>query len=213
VSLILVSKQIRALAEDSRSGFVSSDEQHRRIMEITAALGSVASEHMALHLEFVRGAGLAMVPFLHVLAANFMFAWGLQRAVEKGRTAAQMTGYLLRWLPWLALLIAQFAGLGPLAFLLGHWVGWLILGLSVAMSFAAGRISRRMVARVTAQPIDPGLWLTLVATALRQGVGVNRCVAELRRVTGVRNHPAEQEIVAALETRGSMALRLETGLT
>jgi len=207
--MIFIAQELRALAAERRLGFVSPAEDSKRMQEYFTAAGAVFADDIAEHLEYAHGSGASMVPIMHIVSAHFLFLWGLQHSVQKGNAATKVTSYLLRWLPWLALLVAEFAGLGPLSYLLRHWFGWALLAVAVVLSLLAGRVTKAILARANLPLSDPGLWRDLVAASLLCGSGINQCVAELRRVLGPRSRAIERHIIAALELGGSVAVRLQ----
>lgn len=209
MSLIWATRELRALNADRRMGLVSVEEADGRMREYLAAISAILSFDIHRKLRFAEGVGASLGPVFEIVSAHCIFLWGLQAEINKGKTSAQLTGYFLRWLPWLALLCTEFMGLGSITYLLTHWIGWAILVIAGGLSYAAGRVAKAILEHANKPFPDPALWLNIVATALKQGVGVNRCIEELRRVTGARLVFVEREVASALERGGSLVTHLE----
>jgi tight adherence protein B len=208
--MIWIIQSLLHLDASRRAGEVSEVDHARKLREIVFLAAAIGAEDLSAKLDFMKGVGASISPFLQILAAHFTFLWGLQRSINKGKTAAQLTAFLLRWLPWLALATSQSLGLPALRYLIGTPIGWGLLLVAAVLSFLASLVSRRFIAKVSRIAPDPGLWLSIVAGALRQGVGINRCVGVLRSAAGSPVSQVERELRQAYSAGGSVASRLET---
>ena len=208
--MIWLIQSLRRLEASRLAGEVSESEHAQKLREVAFAAAAIGAEDLSEKLAFMKGVGASYSPFLQILAAHFTFLWGLQHSINKGKTAAQLTAFLLRWLPWLALLCSQALGLPALWYLIRNPIGWALLAISGVLSFLASAVAKRFVARVSRIEPDPGLWLSLAASSLRQGVGLNKCVAQLRLSAGRPIAHVERELRDAYSAGGSVAARLET---
>ena len=112
----------------------------------------------------------------------------------------KLTAKLTHFVPWLALLLAQAFGLNPLGFLFGSALGWILLVISVVLSWLAYRWTNRIVrvfSKVTAG--DPGVCYSGLALMLRSGLGVGSGLKLLNR-NGLRV-PEELNGLVAAQTR------------
>jgi tight adherence protein B len=135
-------------------------------------------------------------------------AWLAQQehlaAMEQEKQVAlqgpKLTAKLTHFVPWLALLLAQAFGLNPLGFLFGSTMGWILLAVSVLLSWLAYRWTNRIVrlfSEVT--PGDPGVCYSGLALMLRSGLGVGSGLKLLNR-NGLRV-PQELNVLVATQTR------------
>jgi len=207
---LTLANELEEFRADVKCGLVSPEQVNRKYRELMLWGGAHFSAYLSLRMTFTTILGISVSSLLTLLATHFAFAWSIQRKINQGKAASEVTGHLLRWLPWLALLGSQLFGLHTITFLIYQPMGWLVLALSVALTFAAGVVAKRFVRRIEQVEPDPGLWLSLMAVALREGVGINRAVAALRQVTGGPLAEVETEVLRAMADGGSVARRLES---
>ena len=135
-------------------------------------------------------------------------AWLAQQehlaAMEQEKQVAlqgpKLTARLTHFVPWLALLLAQAFGLNPLGFLFGSTLGWILLAVSVVLSWLAYRWTNRIVRVFSAvTPGDPGVCYSGLALMLRSGLGVGSGMKLLNR-NGLQM-PEELSLLVASQTR------------
>jgi tight adherence protein B len=205
-----LSREFEELRNDIRCGLISPSKVNAKYRELMFMGGANISGYLSVRLSYTAAVGVGVSSLLTLLSTHFAFAWTVQRKINQGKAASEITGHLLRWLPWMALLASQILGLPTVSFLIFQPVGWVVTALAVALTFAAHVVAKRFVARMSEVEPDPGLWLSLVAAAIREGAGINRAVGALREVVGGPLAEVEIEVVRAIAQGGSVASRLES---
>lgn len=201
---------MQELKADIQCGLVAPSKVNAKYREIILLLGAQAAGYLSIRWSFIHLVGISSAHFLGLLSAHFAFAWSIQRKVNQGKAASEITGHLLRWLPWLAMVASQLLGLPTVSFLFYQPIGWAITAVAIALTLVAHLVAKRFVARMSAVETDPGLWLSLVAAAVREGAGVNRAIGALREVVGGPLAEVEVEVLRAMAQGGSLASRLES---
>lgn len=204
------SRDLEELKADIQCGLVAPAKVNAKFREIVLLLGAQGSGYLATRWHFLNFVGVGTVHFLGLLSTHFAFAWSIQRKINQGKAASEITGHLLRWLPWLAMVASQLLGLPTVSFLFYRPIGWAVTAVAVALTFAAHIVAKRFVARISLVEPDPGLWLSLVAVAIRQGAGINRAIGALREAVGGPLAEVEVEVLRAMAQGGSLASRLES---
>ena len=205
-----LSRELEELRNDIRCGLVSPAMVNAKYRELMFMGGAHVTGYLSVRMAYTAAVGVGVTSLLALLSAHFAFAWTIQRKVNQGKAASEITGHLLRWLPWFALVLSQLLGLPTVTFLLYQPIGWLLTAVAIGLTFAAHLVAKRFVARMTAVEQDPGLWLSLVAAAIREGAGVNRAISTLRQVSGGPLAEVETEVIRAMAQVGSVASRLES---
>ncbi|MEY2945905.1 MAG: hypothetical protein RL243_665 [Actinomycetota bacterium] len=205
-----LSRELEELKTDIKCGLVSPRQVNAKFREIALVTGAQFSGYLAARITFTGLLGVSLSTLLALLSAHFAFCWTIQRKVNQGKAASEITGHLLRWLPWFALVVSQILGLPTISFLIYQPIGWLVTAVAIGLTFTANFVAKRFVLRMTSVEPDPGLWLSLMAAAIREGAGVNRAIAALRQVSGGRLAEVETEVLRAMAQGGSVASRLES---
>jgi tight adherence protein B len=201
---------MQELKADIQCGLVAPSKVNAKFREIILLLGAQAAGYLSIRWSFIHLVGIGSANFLGLLSAHFAFAWSIQRKVNQGKAASEITGHLLRWLPWLAMVGSQLLGLPTVSFLFYQPIGWTITAVAIGLTFAAHLVAKRFVARMSAVESDPGLWLSLIAAAVREGAGINRAIGAMREVMGGPLAEVEVEVLRAMVQGGSLASRLES---
>lgn len=129
---------------------------------------------------FANEVGMRTEPLQRMMREHRAFADDINHQVEKANASVRFTVLLLRWLPWLFMVVEQLLGVNVLSWLTRTIAGGAILAYVGLVSLLAGRIVSRFNAKVSRQPRDPGIWHCALAQALQDGVGATRAGSALR---------------------------------
>ena len=119
-------------------------------------------------------------PLQAVEDAHQAFALEIAQAADKAKASVTFTAALMRWLPWVSLMVAQLLGLHPLEWLIKSALGFALLALSAGLTVASFMVTKRMMASALAVSPDPGIWLDAFAGAVVDGVGFTRALQAVR---------------------------------
>ena len=92
--------------------------------------------------------------------------------------APAMTARLMKWLPLVAVVLAQIAGLNPLSFLVFQPPGWVLVVVAWALNWLGARWTKRLIVATTCKIEDSQeLAFELTAQGLLAGLSIRQTLA------------------------------------
>ncbi len=199
VRLEQLAQRVRSLGAFARAGVrIPADS-----FDDTSAIESVVAATIAVSRE----CGSPLADALSSAAGVCSNLADHLRQVGATLAGPRLARIIILAMPVVAALLTVALGFDIFSVLLGSWFGWMLVTLSVLLTWGGDWWTRRLIVQASVLNVTVGTYARLIAVALAAGVGLSRARAVVGRAFASRKIEPDPSEVSACDQLNAMTQR------